>query len=85
MTWNHPALAQRALDEGDQQIKRLRARIEQLEAAIKFWSMARYPEKHPDPHDMEGRCQAQAAIDMAETTLWNLARAISSITKTTEG
>jgi hypothetical protein len=44
-------------------------RISDLEAAISFWKMARYPENIPETSDMEGRCQVQAAIDLAESTL----------------
>jgi len=34
MTWYHPALAQRALDEGDRQISDLERNIRQMRAAL---------------------------------------------------
>lgn len=49
-------------------------RISELEAAISFWKMARYPEIRPEIHDIKGRCQVQAALDLAETTLYHIVK-----------
>lgn len=59
--------------ENVQLVRRVRA----LEAAISFWKMASYPEIPPNPHDMEGRCQAQRALDLAETTLYELVDSVA--------
>jgi hypothetical protein len=50
------------------------AEIKRLRAAIVFWSAARYPEIRPEPRDIEGRIQAQEGLDLAENTLYEIAK-----------
>jgi hypothetical protein len=47
-------------------------KIAQLQAAIDMWAMANFPEKRPDPHDLEGRAALEQARSMAEATLYNI-------------
>lgn len=62
----------RTCKEAADEIERLTNQLVKARAAISFWRMARYPEVIPDPHDMEGRCARQHALDTAENTLYYL-------------
>lgn len=47
------------------------AEIKRLRDAITAWRIARY--QHAHPRDIEGRCKMQAALDLAENTLYEMA------------
>lgn len=49
-------------------------RMEEVIRAIEFWVMARFPEVPPDANDLGAQGQMEVALQMAETTLRNLAK-----------
>ena len=53
------------LEQANEENKRLRA-------AIAAWAAATYPPTRPDPRDIEGRCKAQAALEAAESALYDI-------------